>query len=128
MKYFISISLILFFVWVYFSINPATSQIMPKCPFHLLTGLDCPACGNQRALHHFLHGDWITAIKYNYFLAISVPYFLAVVVTTYGNKKYILLVRHWVQHPIVVGIFLVLSILWWVLRNIPAVKLYFDML
>lgn len=28
------------------------------CPFKMLTGCDCPACGMQRSLLHLLQGDW----------------------------------------------------------------------
>ena len=113
---------ILLLVIVYFSIDPATSIFVPKCPFHYLTGLDCPACGVQRAAHSLLHGDIVTALRYNYFLAISVPYFVAVLVTTFGRGRRMQAARQKVQHPIVVLIFLALMITWWVVRNIPCVQ------
>ena len=112
----------------YFYIDPATFYIVPKCPFRLLTGFDCPACGIQRAFHHLLHCDWGIAIRYNYFLVVSVPYFVLVFVTTFSNNMYIQKARVYIQHPITVRIVLVLTLLWWILRNIPAVKLYFNML
>ena len=40
---------------VYFALDPARYPF-PRCPFHLLTGLYCPGCGSQRALHALLHG------------------------------------------------------------------------
>lgn len=107
---------------IYFSIDPATSIFVPKCPFHYLTGYDCPACGVQRAAHSLLHGDIATALRYNYFLAISVPYLVAVVVTTFGRGRRVQAARHYIQHPIVVMIFLALTIVWWVVRNIPYVQ------
>ncbi len=110
---------LLLLVLIYFSIDPATSIFVPKCLFHYLTGLDCPACGVQRATHSLLHGDIVTALRYNYFLAISVPYLVAVVVTTFGNGRRVQAARRYVQHPIVVMIFLALTIVWWLVRNIP---------
>lgn len=107
---------------IYFSINPATSIFVPKCPFHYFTGLDCPACGVQRAAHAFLHGDMVTALRYNYFLAISIPYLIAVLVTTFGKGRRVQAARRYIQHPTVVLIFLTLTIVWWIVRNIPCVQ------
>lgn len=42
---------------LYFYFDPAHSYLAPKCIFRMLTGLDCPSCGNQRALHSLLNGD-----------------------------------------------------------------------
>lgn len=112
---------------LYFSVNPATSHIMPKCPFHLLTGLDCPACGIQRAFHSFLHGEWSMALRYNYFLIISLPYCLAVVITTFGRNRYAELARGYIQHPRVVRIFMALTFVWWIVRNIPSVQTFLQM-
>lgn len=113
---------------LYYFINPSISLLMPKCPFHLLTGFDCPACGIQRAFHHFLHGDWGTAIRYNYFLVISIPYFFAVAITTFCKREYIIKARDYIQHPLVVKIILYLTILWWIARNIPYIKILFRLL
>ena len=46
---------------------------MPKCSFKLLTGLSCPGCGLQRAVHALLNGEPMKAIQYNYFLVYSGP-------------------------------------------------------
>lgn len=42
---------------VYFFFDPAGSRLFPRCPFLSLTGLRCPGCGSQRALHSLLHGE-----------------------------------------------------------------------
>src|SRR5690349_2777045 len=39
--------------------------LFPKCPFHSLTGLLCPGCGSQRALHQILHGHIGASFKLN---------------------------------------------------------------
>jgi hypothetical protein len=38
---------------------------LPPCPFHALTGLDCPGCGTGRALAALASGDIPTAVAYN---------------------------------------------------------------
>lgn len=121
-KYFVIGIVAIALLCLYILVDPATSRFVPKCPFHYLTGLDCPACGVQRAAHALLHGDIVTALRYNYFLAISIPYLIAVLVTTFGRGRRVQAARHYIQHPTVVLIFLALTIVWWVVRNIPCVQ------
>ena len=45
----------------------------PKCPFLLLTGLQCPGCGTTRALALLTHGDVLGAISMNLLFAIMLP-------------------------------------------------------
>ncbi|MBW3129655.1 DUF2752 domain-containing protein [Hymenobacter profundi] len=49
---------------LYFRLNPAHYPF-PRCPVHWLTGLHCPGCGTQRALHALLHGRVGQAVHYN---------------------------------------------------------------
>lgn len=35
------------------------------CPSKLVTGLQCPGCGSQRALHAMLTGHWADVWRYN---------------------------------------------------------------
>ena len=37
----------------------------PDCPFRTLTGLLCPGCGSQRAIHQTLHGHFLQAMQLN---------------------------------------------------------------
>ena len=57
--------------------DPAQFGMFPRCPFHWLTGWQCPGCGSQRALHHLLHLDIYQALLDNPLLVISIPYILA---------------------------------------------------
>ncbi len=82
---------------IYYYIDPNTIVIAPKCPVKLLTGLNCPGCGFQRALHASLHAHFIEAIHYNLFLLIALPITLIwcfngiAIVNTSIKKKNILL-------------------------------------
>ena len=38
---------------------------LPKCYFHKVTGGYCPACGNTRSVIALLHGNVLSAVKYN---------------------------------------------------------------
>lgn len=72
-KYAIIVVLMVFGIIVYYYVDPTKYSIMPKCPFKLITTLDCPGCGFQRALHATLHGHFVEAIHYNLFLLIAIP-------------------------------------------------------
>lgn len=52
--------------------DPATSRLFWPCPFHWLTGLHCPGCGAQRALHALLHGRVVEALSANAFAVLVV--------------------------------------------------------
>ncbi len=43
----------------------ALIERVPPCPVHAKLHLYCPACGNTRSVKALLHGDLITAAKYN---------------------------------------------------------------
>ncbi|MFC3896088.1 DUF2752 domain-containing protein [Lentzea rhizosphaerae] len=49
-------------------------NLLPKCPFKWVTGLDCPGCGATRMVHALLHGDVVGAFHYNaVLLTLGVP-------------------------------------------------------
>ena len=50
--------------------------LMPKCPVHLLTGLDCPACGGLRMTHDLLNGNLAAAWADNALLLLLAPLLL----------------------------------------------------
>ena len=45
----------------------------PACPLHALTGLNCPGCGTQRALHALLTGHPGVALHDNAFAILVLP-------------------------------------------------------
>ena len=59
---------------LYLTVDPESSALFPKCPFHLLTGLECPGCGSQRAIHSLLNGKIGQALHYNLLVVIAIPY------------------------------------------------------
>jgi len=48
-------------------------SLFPPCPFRLLTGWNCPACGGLRMTHDLLHGDVGAAVVDNVFLLVGLP-------------------------------------------------------
>lgn len=89
-----------------------------SCPFRLLTGLLCPGCGSQRALHDLLHLRLPEAFAHNALLVLSVP--LLGVQWGFGlvfPTAKPLSARNWV-----VLSWGILVILWGVVRNLPMVQ------
>lgn len=106
---------------IYYNFNPASYSIFPKCPFHTLTGFDCPGCGSQRAIHALLHGNFREACGYNILLIISIP-FLAI---HFGYNVLSLMKKRVIQwkllyHPLTPKIIFAVVAVFWIVRNIPA--------
>nr|AAS87345.1 hypothetical protein [uncultured Gammaproteobacteria bacterium] len=58
---------------VLFWFNPAQHSFYPFCAFHRLTGWQCPGCGGLRAVHHLLHGEVVTAFRFNQLVVLALP-------------------------------------------------------
>jgi len=99
---------------------PAATRWYPRCPFHYLTGLNCPGCGSLRALHALLHGRLTEALCCNPLFVACVPIiFVWEVVRIFGalalNRNLEL------RYPPAVGFTIaVVIILFFVARNVPA--------
>lgn len=53
------------------------ASVFPLCPFKLLTGWNCPACGGLRMAHDLLHANLSAAVVDNVFLLAGIPALLA---------------------------------------------------
>lgn len=88
------------------------------CPVRLLTGLNCPGCGNTRATLALLRLDFKAVFEYNMLYFPEIFYILWI----YGNicRNYIRDGRfaygnRWVKWDLA---FLVILVLWMVIRNV----------
>ncbi|MDR1340336.1 MAG: DUF2752 domain-containing protein [Prevotellaceae bacterium] len=104
---------------VLFFVNPEHTVWLPKCLFHQLTGLQCPACGTQRAMHQLLHLNVVAAFRCNPFLLVSLPYISALVFFRrfYSGGK-LQQLRRLCFSTATVNIYLILLVLWCVVRNL----------
>src|SRR5437867_11781718 len=61
-----------------FFFNPASpsNQFFPKCPFRLITGLQCPGCGTTRACYQLLHLHPAAAFKLNPLTMMTLPFLI----------------------------------------------------
>jgi len=104
---------------VYYLFSPEQSDFFPRCPFHVMTGLDCPGCGSQRAIHHILHFEIGKAFMSNALLIIAIPYIIVCTYLEYfgGKERYPRLRKMIYSKNAVISV-LILIILFWILRNI----------
>ena len=110
--------IVIFCGTILFFFNPENSIWFPKCPFYILTGLQCPSCGIQRALHHLLQLQFKEAFWYNPFLIISIPYAVALLLSTWIMPGRCCKLRTLCTHPYTIDIYVILMIAWWIARNI----------
>ncbi|MBQ0828553.1 DUF2752 domain-containing protein [Streptomyces tagetis] len=52
-------------------------HLLPQCPFRLVTGLLCPACGGTRMVYDLMHGHYAAAWLDNRALLLAAPFALA---------------------------------------------------
>ena len=102
-----------------FVFEPGKSGFFPLCPFRVLTGFTCPGCGITRALHHILHGHFISAFMLNPLFFLLGP-FLIFALLRYS----VIVLRGGVPRPnalpavyIYALFFTILS--FWIFRNTP---------
>jgi hypothetical protein len=104
---------------VYYLFSPLESSFFPKCPFHSITGLDCPGCGSQRALHHLTHLEIKKAMISNPLLVIAIPYiFTGIYFEYFGGKENYPRMRRILFGKNATAIILIVILLFWIVRNL----------
>ena len=87
------------------------------CPIHLLTGLDCPGCGNTRAAQALMRLDFAAAFNYNLLFPVEFGYLAWVIILSsirYLKKGDFSYRPPFLPLDITVGI---LIIAWGIIRN-----------
>ncbi len=91
-------------------------SVFPMCPFRLLTGWNCPACGGLRMVHDVLHGDLAAAITDNIFLLVGIPMLAGWILLRRRSDRSLL--------PLPTAVtFLIAMLAWTVVRNLPGFPL-----
>jgi hypothetical protein len=105
---------------LYKNYNPGEIHLFPKCPFWAITGFKCPGCGSQRAVHHLLNLEVLSAAKENILLVLSIPYILAgLIIERLKNPSEKLLVwRKRLYGRTAIYIILAIIIAFWIMRNL----------
>lgn len=87
---------------------PHWRRFFPQCPFFRLLHLYCPGCGSTRAVYHLLHGDLAGCFCCNPILLPSLVFAASLVIMPERAGK-----------PIIVNTYIVVLVLFWILRNLP---------
>jgi hypothetical protein len=113
----VGVALLLVLGFIYYALDPAASQLFPRCTFLTLTGYKCPGCGSQRAIHALLNGNVVEAFRYNAMMLISIPF---VALLLFGETQRTRNPRLYLRMntPLLVWLFLAVILGWWILRNI----------
>ena len=91
-------------------------SIFPVCPFRLLTGWNCPACGGLRMTHDVLHGDLAAAVTDNVFLLVGIPVLAGWMLLRRRREKTLL------PMPAAATV-AIATLAWTVVRNLPGFPL-----
>ncbi len=102
---------------VYFAFDPTGTALFPKCPFLTLTGLQCPGCGSQRAIHALLHGDVATAWRMNALLLPEIAFMALLAVAWLLRHRYPRLRSALASRPLIISVITII-IIWTIVRNI----------
>jgi uncharacterized protein DUF2752 len=90
--------------------------IFPPCPFKMLTGWNCPACGGLRMTHDLIHGNLAAAVVDNMYLLVGIPALIAWI-----------LYRRRAGRPAtstaMFAVVIISAIAWTVTRNLPGFPL-----
>lgn len=120
-----NINFLLLFIFIlvglgfYYFANPLSNSFFIKCPFKTLTGLDCPGCGSQRALHSLLHGNFKQAFHYNPLFIFAIPYVLVGILFEWlGFKNKYPKVRKFLFGKVAIYIIATIIISFFILRNL----------
>jgi hypothetical protein len=101
--------LVLLLVPLYYFFNPTVSNFFPKCPFHTITGLYCPGCGSQRAIHDLMHLNIFEAINHNALMFFTFTFGIGLYL--YSKQKFYDLIYHPKSPLIIFGIIFLFGVL-----------------
>lgn len=106
-------------LFLFYAFDPATDPFFPLCPFRAVTGLECPGCGSQRAIHSLLHLQVGDALAYNALMVVALPYILLGIWLERlgGGRRYPRLQRFFFGRGSAAAV-LLLVLLFWIERNI----------
>lgn len=88
------------------------------CPFHWLTGLQCPLCGMQRAISALLHLHPIEAFWYNPWLLVLAPYSIIILAASLSQSYTKHIIFKWCYKGKTVITIVAMTVLWGILRNV----------
>ncbi|MDE6494630.1 MAG: DUF2752 domain-containing protein [Duncaniella sp.] len=103
-------------VYIYGTFDPVNA-FFPRCVFKMATGLDCPGCGSQRAVHALLNGEFAAAVRYNALFLAEIPLLVAIVLAWVLRDRFPRFNRFVSSQPFILAVLAVI-VGWTVARNI----------
>lgn len=113
----VAIVLALAILCIYFYFDPS-DNFFPRCVFLSLTGLECPGCGSQRAIHALLHGDIVAVWHFNAALFLFIPMLILLFVAEIIGPRQAPRFYNIVNSRYVMWGATIVIILWWIVRNV----------
>lgn len=99
---------------------PSVTNLVPPCPLHATTGLDCPGCGATRGVMAAVRGDLPAAIGHNALLfVVALPLLTALWLSWYRVRVHDRPWPSWTRKPVVWQAWLVVAIAFGIVRNLP---------
>ena len=102
-----------YFLYTYFP------KLAFKCIFYEISGLRCPGCGITRMLVGFIGLNFWESIRFNFFVGITFPFIMSVVV--YTCYLYVTEKKASKLFDIVCWLYVGLLLVWFIVRNIVGV-------
>ncbi len=99
--------------------DPASAGFFPPCPFHFLTGLDCPGCGSLRGLHQLLRGHPVAAFQLNPLMVLALPFEVYAVASWLLRQLNGRSLPCFMVRPAPIWALLAAILVFWVFRNTP---------
>ncbi len=115
------VSALAVFFYIYNPADSAQQRFFLTCFFYKVTGLYCPGCGGQRAVHQLLHGNIVQAADYNLLLVLALPVLLWSAAwylkNAFSSDKRSF---SFLYYPLTVRLLLGTLLLFWLMRNIKV--------
>ena len=105
-------------VAVLYLFNPSMNAFFPRCFFYSFTGLKCPGCGSQRAIHHLLHLDFAKAFSQNALVMFLIPYIVLGIYFSFGGGERFPHVEKILFGRSAAIVLFIIIVAYWVLRNV----------
>jgi hypothetical protein len=99
--------------------NPVAAGFFPQCPFHAMTGLNCPGCGMTRGFNALFRGDFLTALHFNALLPFFALFFGYLTLSLFLIAARGRGLTWQIFRPTLVYLFLAVTIIFAVARNLP---------
>lgn len=96
---------------IYLAFADPTTHPAPRCWFNAFTGLQCPGCGSQRAIHALAHLRVADAWHFNPAIFVAVP--LAALYAASPRR-----IERWLYHPATLLTIAAAILIFTILRNL----------